>query len=380
MATQKYGDGSVYEGDLVDGKRQGYAVMKHANGTFTEGYYYNDKQEGNGIWHMADGRMVYTSWLNNVCHGVGQIHTPGKRDIPKDIMYVNGKSQNVPTNHYDSKNVLKNSAYDGGFRIYHRGMCAFILETPSATIFFDWNQGIIPKIREDKPVYALFSHVHLDHFSAESVAALLKLPSIEKIIIGSDETGPDAALVTDAINRIRTLVSPADMDDIIVAKYSQRGISFNYSGLNIYYLMATDLGLAYCVQIDGKTFYHSGDLANWGQTDLFERFISDLRGLSIDYAMITADCFDGTNKGLITLDKYNSVAKIKCFTPCHFWLDYKAGYKMLTRSPALMKKAIAPGLDTTVAVGNLPLFGFYKLPIDGSKARFDKAPLNFYQK
>ena len=44
-----------YEGDMVNGKKEGKGKYKFKNGCIYEGYFKNDKREGNGIFYYANG-------------------------------------------------------------------------------------------------------------------------------------------------------------------------------------------------------------------------------------------------------------------------------------------------------------------------------------
>eukprot|EP00598_Pedospumella_elongata_P002417 CAMPEP_0184978546 /NCGR_PEP_ID=MMETSP1098-20130426/9003_1 /TAXON_ID=89044 /ORGANISM="Spumella elongata, Strain CCAP 955/1" /LENGTH=211 /DNA_ID=CAMNT_0027501695 /DNA_START=9 /DNA_END=644 /DNA_ORIENTATION=+ len=57
--TISYPDGTIYEGDLVNGKRHGYGKSTTAEGTVYEGDWENDLPHGNGSTVFANG-SVYT--------------------------------------------------------------------------------------------------------------------------------------------------------------------------------------------------------------------------------------------------------------------------------------------------------------------------------
>ena len=42
---------------------------------------------------------------------------------------------------------------------------AFLVETESAYLLFDYFQGKLPEFSEEKPLYVFASHRHPDHFS-----------------------------------------------------------------------------------------------------------------------------------------------------------------------------------------------------------------------
>ena len=73
-----YPNGDVYDGVLVDGKKEGQGKMTYANGDVYDGPWVNDKKEGptNGSMDYADGSHYYGRWLNDLRSGQGEMMTP----------------------------------------------------------------------------------------------------------------------------------------------------------------------------------------------------------------------------------------------------------------------------------------------------------------
>lgn len=70
------GDSGVYEGDLVDGKRQGFGRMTYDSGNSYEGDFYQDKFHGGlGSYKWADGSSYEGSWQNGLFDGIGIFRT-----------------------------------------------------------------------------------------------------------------------------------------------------------------------------------------------------------------------------------------------------------------------------------------------------------------
>ena len=64
--TFKYGDGSVYEGDFVNGEGAGTGVCKYANGDKYEGGWKNHAPHGKGTMHFSKGTIYAAIWDDGV--------------------------------------------------------------------------------------------------------------------------------------------------------------------------------------------------------------------------------------------------------------------------------------------------------------------------
>ena len=59
---------------------------------------------------------------------------------------------------------------------------AFLVETESAYLLFDYFQGKLPEFSEEKPLYVFASHRHPDHFSKVIFELEEKHPKIHYIL------------------------------------------------------------------------------------------------------------------------------------------------------------------------------------------------------
>ena len=59
---------------------------------------------------------------------------------------------------------------------------AFLVETESAYLLFDYFQGKLPEFSEEKPLYVFASHRHPDHFSKVIFDLEEKYPNIHYIL------------------------------------------------------------------------------------------------------------------------------------------------------------------------------------------------------
>ena len=61
----------VYEGDMVDGKRNGKGTYKRNDGNSYSGYWENDQKNGYGSYNWKDGESYTGNWKNNKKNGYG---------------------------------------------------------------------------------------------------------------------------------------------------------------------------------------------------------------------------------------------------------------------------------------------------------------------
>ena len=67
----EYSDGTVYEGDSVDGKAHGTGTTKYANGDVYEGEWKDGQRHGTGTTKYANGDVYEGEWMDGQRHGTG---------------------------------------------------------------------------------------------------------------------------------------------------------------------------------------------------------------------------------------------------------------------------------------------------------------------
>lgn len=64
--TLHYGNGSVYEGEVVNGQREGFGKIVFPDGGVYEGEWKNNKMNGKGTLLYANGNKAYEGeWLDD---------------------------------------------------------------------------------------------------------------------------------------------------------------------------------------------------------------------------------------------------------------------------------------------------------------------------
>lgn len=173
-------------------------------------------------------------------------------------------------------------------RVTHLFHSGFLVELKDCTLLFDWYPTTqerltadLALIQRDRKLYVFVSHAHSDHY----------LPSIWKlaqVLPGCDVTYiVDAQVAGDA---------PGELDLDVVSCEPEQIYEID-EHMEVTTLNSTDEGLAFCVDVCGRTVYHAGDLSVWWWPErdrsLNENseaqcryFLEVLEGKHIDLAML----------------------------------------------------------------------------------------------
>ena len=198
--------------------------------------------------------------------------------------------------------------------LYHS---AFFVELETCALLFDWYDGARPEIDPRKPLYVFSSHHHSDHYSPELFTAFgmentwyllgdsIHLPAQQKTELGIEDS------------RVFRLAGDRTLD---------------LGPLHITTLPSTDAGVAFVVNVEGKTIYHAGDLHWWhwpGRPDdwnaneerIYKIECEKLRGKPIDVAFLVldprqkGDYWRGFDWAMRTLDIHRAF-------PMHVWEQF----------------------------------------------------------
>lgn len=127
-------------------------------------------------------------------------------------------------------------------RVTHLFHSGFLIDLKDCTLLFDWFPTSkeqlaqdFSRIRPDKKLYVFVSHAHTDHYVPVIWQLAERFPACDPTFI------VDAPIAHDA---------PAEQDlDVVGCEPEQ--------------IYDIDEGLAFCVDVDGRTIYHAGDLSVW---------------------------------------------------------------------------------------------------------------------
>ena len=200
--------------------------------------------------------------------------------------------------------------------LYNSGFC---MELECANIIMDYYssgfENLPEKIQyilaDDKPVYVLSSHAHADHFD-RSILGFTKENSNITYILSSD-------IGVTKVSGAKGVISLGVGDT-----FADKVISIRAFG-------STDEGVSFLFKINGKSFFHAGDLNNWHwseeadetyMNDMEENFlniVSDIKSKTskIDLAIFPIDPRMGENYSL-GAKQFLEAIKVEHLVPMHF--------------------------------------------------------------
>lgn len=197
---------------------------------------------------------------------------------------------------------------------------AFLAETESACLLFDYFEGTLPEIPAEKMLYVFASHRHGDHFS-EVIFNLAEKHEKIRFILSSD---------------IWTKRVPVELRDKAISLAPDQMWEDEIVKIETY--KSTDEGVAFWCTVDGKEIYHAGDLNHWyweGEDELWNRDmtaayraeIEKMRGRTADVAFLPLDPRLETYFYL-GIDDFMKVSDAKTIFPMHFWGQFDVAARL----------------------------------------------------
>ena len=197
---------------------------------------------------------------------------------------------------------------------------AFLVETNSACLLFDYFEGALPAISADKPLYVFSSHRHGDHFS-DAIFELAKTNENIIFVLSSDIW----------VKRV-----PAELRNRAVSLGPDEIWSDEVMKVETY--KSTDEGVAFWCTVDGKEIYHAGDLNHWywegedeqwnaDMTKAYRAEIEKMRGRKADVAFLPLD-LRLEQWFYLGIDDWMKVADADAIFPMHFWGRFDVAQKL----------------------------------------------------
>lgn len=211
---------------------------------------------------------------------------------------------------------------------------AFLVETESACMLFDYFQGTLPKLPEEKPLYVFASHRHPDHFS-KIIFDLAAGHENIRFLLSFD---------------IWTKRVPEELKERTV--FLKPGEQYEDGNLRVEAFRSTDEGVAFWCHVDGLELYHAGDLNHWywdgeeeewnrDMTAAYRSEIEKMKGRTADAAFLPLDPRLG-EYFYLGIDDFMKVVDAKRIFPMHFWGEYDvaARLKALPYSAAYRERIV----------------------------------------
>ena len=216
----------------------------------------------------------------------------------------------------------------------------FLIQLEQVDLLFDWWQGDLPQMDNQKPLVVFASHGHQDHFKSD-IFRLDDGQRTVRFLLGND-------IKFTRQRRERWGLTPA------IEAHCQR-LAGNLAalplpGVKVKTLTSTDAGVAFLVETEGKTIYHAGDLNWWywaeepdpGNPDMerdFQRYTAPLKGQHIDLALLPLDprLEEGEDWGMKYMLELADIDKV---IPMHQWANYAATDRFVAKYPQWADKIL----------------------------------------
>lgn len=249
--------------------------------------------------------------------------------LPCDRVWYRGKRYLAPLSFAPEPERI--SLRDRQIRCWMSDQSGFFIETPSASLLFDWYRSALPPIRRDKPLHVFISHIHWDHFHSGLLSLAKRFPEVS-IYLGYDYS-------EDWLNKTLEKLPEPCGDSVSCFRGGQL---LKVEGGSVRSLESTDLGVAFLVRMDGLCFYHGGDLFPWqGAEEAFLDSIAELGGERIDYAMLPLDPrFPEAARLCVTA--CFAQTEIRCFSPMHLWGKPEFAGSFAEKNPQFRDRMVSP--------------------------------------
>ena len=197
---------------------------------------------------------------------------------------------------------------------------AFLVETETANLLFDYFEGALPEILAAKPLYVFSSHWHGDHFS-EVIFDLANEREDITFILSSD---------------IKAKRVPQElMEKVVFVDPDQK---WSDGQITVETYKSTDEGVAFLCQVDGQDIYHAGDLNHWywegedvqwntDMTAAYRAEIEKMRGRKADVAFLPLDP-RLEQWFYLGIDDFMKVVDVETIIPMHFWGQFDVAQKL----------------------------------------------------
>lgn len=208
---------------------------------------------------------------------------------------------------------------------------SFLVELAQTILIFDYIAGdrvngftftgTIPKLDESKEIYLFASHKHRDHFDMDNLKLADLYPNIH-FVFSKD------------CKMSRNFLLKHGSPESVVQKitYTAPDKEYQLGNMKVRTLLSTDEGCAFCVQAEGISIYHAGDLNWWyweGVGDLingkmeraFKRQMRKIENEHFRFAFVPLDprqekdAFKGFGYFMQHIDADHVF-------PMHMWQDY----------------------------------------------------------
>ncbi len=204
---------------------------------------------------------------------------------------------------------------------------AFLVELETISLLFDYTEGTLPEVPDNKPLLVFASHRHGDHFS-KKVLELKKNYENIRFILSYDiwKKRFPIGLLQDV-----DFMKPGERN-VCRINGGAEGIFQGEGDVEVLTFRSTDQGVAFLITAEGKVIYHAGDLNNWrweGEPDSWNNSmakkysdeVGKMAGMHMDAAFLPLDPKQ-KDAFYLGFDEFMRKADVSHAFPMHCWGDF----------------------------------------------------------
>ncbi|MFQ9515108.1 MAG: MBL fold metallo-hydrolase [Eubacterium sp.] len=221
--------------------------------------------------------------------------------------------------------------------VTYMGHSGFLLETENTYFLFDYFEGVIPRMKENKDVVVFSSHRHHDHFNPRIFELIKIYPQIQ-YVLSSDIP------IKRHLRKYKSQGIDLEQNIFVIKKNVTKVLELsNGEKIKIITFRSTDEGVAFLLEYNHKRYYHAGDLNCWDWEEesksyrdhMVQEYIQEvekMKGMDIDVAFVPLDprlqktAFEG-------IEIFLKYAKPKAVFPMHCWGKYDIIKTFLRKKP-----------------------------------------------
>ena len=148
-----FADGSVYEGEWIDGKRMGKGKWILPDSSIYNGNWKNDTRQGWGVMEYEDGRLYRGTWHADTFHGKGTLIYPDSSIYQGD--WVSGQRNGSGT--WQSADGLR---YEGSWKDDQCHGSGTLLTAKGMRYIGNWQNGLLEgEVKQEWPSGMLFQGI-----------------------------------------------------------------------------------------------------------------------------------------------------------------------------------------------------------------------------
>ena len=132
----------IYDGEVVDGKREGYGTITYPDGTIYKGFWHKDKRNGKGTEYKSKGKKIYRGdFKNGDRHGEGTLYHYDGKTAKYEGSWLYGSRSGQGTEYNEDGSIY----YQGEWSVDSKDGHGTLYKSNNTRIEGTWQHGFFSK-------------------------------------------------------------------------------------------------------------------------------------------------------------------------------------------------------------------------------------------